>query len=147
MSLTLAHMTASNMHSDHLSQLLAGTGVRSTPQREIVYSVLTSKRDHPTADELFARVKNQMPNISLATVYNCLDTLVQCKLVRLVNVERGATRYCPNLHPHAHFFNEATGETIDIEIPAEVLAQVSSALPSHLKAKSVDILFRGTIDT
>ena len=139
-------MTASNMNTDNLSHHLAGTGLRSTPQREIVYSVLTSKRDHPTADELFARVKQQMPNISLATVYNCLETLVQCNLVRQVTVERGAMRYCPTLHPHAHFFNETTGETIDVEIPAEVLAQVSSVLPKHFKAKSVEILFRGVVD-
>ncbi len=139
-------MTPSYHNSDNLSQRLAGTGIRPTPQREIVYSVLISKRDHPTADEVFARVKHQMPNISLATVYNCLETLVQCHLVRQVNVERGATRYCPNLHPHAHFHDESTGETLDVEIPQHILDQVSSALPAHFKAKSVDILFRGVVE-
>ena len=45
------------------------SGLRATPQREHVYSVLLNKRDHPTADEVFARVKAKMPTISLATVY------------------------------------------------------------------------------
>src|SRR3954468_4347237 len=84
-----------------LAQRLADSGLRATPQREIVYSVLLAKRDHPTADEVFVRVKAEMPTISLATVYNCLETLVHCDLVRAVNFERGPTRYCPNLHPHA----------------------------------------------
>ena len=104
-----------------LSQKLADSGLRNTPQREVVYSVLVGKRDHPTADEVFARVKSEMPTISLATVYNCLEALVQCNLVRQVNFERGPTRYCPNLHPHAHFHDEATGSTYDIDLPPALL--------------------------
>ena len=78
--------------TDALNQRLADSGLRSTPQREVVYRVLIGKRDHPTADEVFARVKSELPTISLATVYNCLETLVQCDMVRAVNVERGPTR-------------------------------------------------------
>lgn len=126
-----------------LAQRLANSGLRATPQREVVYSVLLKKRDHPTADEVFARVKSEMPSISLATVYNCLETLVQCDLVRTVNFERGPTRYCPNLHPHAHFHDEQTGETHDIDLPEEVLAKIKTVLPSGYDAKSVEIIFRG----
>jgi len=129
--------------SDHLAQRLATSGLRSTPQREVVYGVLLAKRDHPTADEVFARVKGELPTISLATVYNCLETLVQCDLVRAVNFERGPTRYCPNLRPHAHFHDEATGATHDIDLPPEVLEAVKAVLPGQYAAKSVEIIFRG----
>lgn len=132
--------------SDSLAQRLADSGLRSTPQREVVYDVLLKKRDHPTADEVFARVKSEMPTISLATVYNCLETLVQCSLVRQVNFERGPTRYCPNLHPHAHFHDERTGSTHDIDLPAALLAQVTAVLPPGYNAKSIEIIFRGKAD-
>jgi Fur family peroxide stress response transcriptional regulator len=128
---------------DALAQRLADSGLRSTPQREVVYSVLLSKRDHPTADEVFVRVKAALPTISLATVYNCLETLVQCRLVRSVNFERGPTRYCPNLQPHAHFHDEQSGSTHDIPLPAELLAQVRHVLPAGYDAESVEIIFRG----
>lgn len=128
---------------DHLAQRLAGSGLRSTPQREVVYNVVLAKRDHPTAEEVFARVKADLPSISLATVYNCLETLVQCQLVRAVNFERGPTRYCPNLRPHAHFHDEATGATYDVDLPPEVLNAVNAVLPSSYDAKSVEIIFRG----
>jgi Fur family peroxide stress response transcriptional regulator len=128
---------------DALAQRLADSGLRATPQREIVYSVLLKKRDHPTADEVFARVKSELPSISLATVYNCLETLVQCDLVRAVNFERGPTRYCPNLQPHAHFHDEQTGATHDIDLPPELLVKVNSVLPAGYDAKSVEIIFRG----
>ncbi len=126
-----------------LSQRLADSGLRNTPQREVVYSVLVGKRDHPTADEVFARVKSEMPTISLATVYNCLEALVQCNLVRQVNFERGPTRYCPNLHPHAHFHDEATGSTYDIDLPPALLEQLRAQLPSGYRASDVEITFRG----
>ncbi|HEY1792480.1 MAG TPA: transcriptional repressor [Opitutaceae bacterium] len=126
-----------------LAQRLADSGLRSTPQREVVYSVLLRKRDHPTADEVFARAKPEMPAISLATVYNCLETLVQCNLVRAVNFERGPTRYCPNLQPHAHFHDEVTGATHDIDLPATLISQVKSVLPGNFDASSVEIIFRG----
>ena len=130
-------------NSDALSQRLADSGLRSTPQREVVYSVLLNKRDHPTADEVFVRVKSELPTISLATVYNCLETLVQCDLVRAVNFERGPTRYCPNLRPHAHFHDEQTGRTHDIDLPPAVLENLNRVLPHGFDAKSVEVTFRG----
>jgi Fur family peroxide stress response transcriptional regulator len=130
-------------NSEALSQRLADSGLRSTPQREVVYSVLLNKRDHPTADEVFVRVKSELPTISLATVYNCLETLVQCDLVRAVNFERGPTRYCPNLRPHAHFHDEQTGRTHDIDLPAGVIEKLNTILPRGFDAKSVEITFRG----
>jgi Fur family transcriptional regulator, peroxide stress response regulator len=130
-----------NTHA--LSQRLADSGLRATPQREVVYSVLLKKRDHPTADEVYVRVKSELPTISLATVYNCLETLVQCDLVRAVNFERGPTRYCPNLRPHAHFHDEQSGRTHDIDLPPAVLEKLNDLLPQGFDAKSVEIIFRG----
>lgn len=132
-----------SLNSDPLSERLALSGLRSTPQRVVVYRVLVTQRDHPTADEVYARVRKQLPSISLATVYNCLEALVQCEVVRTVNIERGPTRYCPNLQPHAHFIDEDSGEAHDVELPAAVLDHVKSVLPAGMAASSVEIIFRG----
>ena len=127
-----------------LSQRLAGSGLRPTPQREVVYQVILSKRDHPTAEEVFDRTKTRMPGISLATVYNCLDALVQCGLIKQVNYVREPTRYCPNLHEHAHFHDQATGRIHDIDIPADVMTRLRSLLPAGYAATSIDLSFRGS---
>jgi len=127
-----------------LSQRLAGSGLRPTPQREVVYQVILSKRDHPTAEEVFDRVKARMPGISLATVYNCLDALVQCGLIKQVNYVREPTRYCPNLHEHAHFHDQSTGRIHDIDIPADVMVRLRSLLPAGYAATSIDLSFRGS---
>ncbi|MBW8782262.1 MAG: transcriptional repressor [Verrucomicrobia bacterium] len=136
-------MISATLNSEAFAQKLAHSGLRNTPQREVVYSALLTRRDHPTADEVHARVRAELPTISLATVYNCLETLVQCHLVRAVNFERGPTRYCPNLQPHAHFHDEATGATFDIDLPSDLLAKIKSVLPDGYDADAVEITFRG----
>lgn len=137
-------MPTENISHDHLIQRLSDNGVRPTAQREVVLKVILEKRDHPTADEVFARVKSRMPTISLATVYNCLDALVQSGIVRQVNLERAPTRYCPNLHQHAHFHDEKSGSVHDIDIPAEVLERLRALLPAGFDASTVELIFRGS---
>ena len=129
--------------TETLNRKLAQAGLRSTRQREVVYDAILSKRDHPTADEIFARVKSAMPSISLATVYNCLDTLVQCRLVKQVHLERESTRYCPNLSEHAHFHDDYTGEVYDVRLDQEILEKLASLLPQDFEPNSIDITFRG----
>ena len=87
-----------------------------TPQRQVVYEILMSSRDHPTATEVFIRVQERMPSISLATVYNCLDTLAVAGIVKQVNVDREPSRYCGNLAPHAHFHCETCTTVMDIDL-------------------------------
>ncbi len=129
--------------TDTLNRKLAQAGLRSTRQREVVYNAILSKRDHPTADEIFARVKQDMSSISLATVYNCLDTLVHCDLVKQVHLERESTRYCPNLSDHAHFHDNESGKIFDIQLDLETLEKLSSLLPGNFEASSIDVTFRG----
>ena len=129
--------------TETLNRKLAQAGLRSTRQREVVYHAILSKRDHPTADEIFVRVKTAMPSISLATVYNCLDTLVQCRLVKQVHLERESTRYCPNLSEHAHFHDDDTGKVFDVRLDQEILDKLASLLPQDFEPNSIDITFRG----
>ena len=99
-----------------LNERLTTGGLRLTPQRQQVYDVLIQKRDHPTAEEVFIRAKQAMPDISMATVYNCLDALVQCGLVRQVQLERGATRFCPNMEEHCHYYCDECGTVFDVAL-------------------------------
>jgi Fur family peroxide stress response transcriptional regulator len=73
------------------------------------------KRDHPTAEEVFIRAKHGMPEISMATVYNCLTALVKCGLLRQVTLERGAARFCPNMEEHCHFYCEGCESVFDVD--------------------------------
>jgi len=130
--------------ADDLTRMLADSGVRSTPQREVIFQTLLEERDHPTAEELFNRVKTRLPTISLATVYNCLETLEQCGLVKPVNFERESTRFCPNRREHAHLLDASTGKVRDVELPAELMAQLKAAIPTGFTLDQIEINFRGS---
>jgi Fur family peroxide stress response transcriptional regulator len=129
---------------NHLKHALEAIGLRPTRQREHIYSVILQKRDHPTADELFARAKEEMPTISLATVYNCLETLLEANLVRQVNLERGPSRFCPNQSQHAHFHCRKTGKIFDIALPDNLDADLRSMLPKGFEAEHIELSYTGT---
>lgn len=128
---------------EQLNRALGESGLRATKQREHVFEVLMKRRDHPTADEVYARAKTHMPTISLATVYNCLDTLVECNLVKKLNYEREPSRYCPNQGDHAHFMDEETGRVYDIDMPKNLSSSLASILPSGYVVNKVKLSFSG----
>jgi Fe2+ or Zn2+ uptake regulation protein len=99
-----------------MTQQLVTSGIRLTRQREEVFGILLQKRDHPTATQVFLRAKKHMPSISLATIYNCLEALVDCGLVKQVNLDRAPTRFCANLQEHSHFYCESCGSISDVAL-------------------------------
>ncbi|MEC7608888.1 MAG: Fur family transcriptional regulator [Verrucomicrobiota bacterium] len=130
-------------YKELLDGALESSGQRSTKQREHIFALLLEKRDHPTADEIFARARLGIPSISLATVYNCLETLVETKLIRQVNFEREPTRYCPNLTQHAHFYCRESGDIVDIELPKQILSELMNVLPRGFSAQHIEIAYDG----
>jgi len=129
--------------NERLERKLATSGLRSTRQRQKVFEVVAQSHDHPTAEEIFERTKGRMPEISFATVYNCLSILVQCGLVKQVTLDRSPTRFCPNMREHCHFFCDLCGEVTDIEVPSlKVLAKVP--LPMGFSVSNCDMSLRGT---
>jgi len=123
-----------------LVERLAASGFRFTEQRCCIYDVLIKAQDHPIAEEIFTRAKRTIPDISHATVYNCLDALVQCGLVRKVQFERGATRFCPNMEDHCHYYCEVCGAIFDVTMPA---ASAAIPHPKGFEVGHLDLTVRG----
>jgi Fe2+ or Zn2+ uptake regulation protein len=121
------------------------SGLRMTRQRQEVYRILRQDRNHPTANEVFMRVKDRLPNISLATVYNCLEALVQHGIIRQVNFDRESSRYCPNLTEHGHFHDASTGVIHDVNFKPGVSLSDVLQLPPGALIDDVEITLRGKI--
>lgn len=120
-------------------------GLRMTKHRKVVYSVLMEQRDHPTASEVYDRVRQRTPDIALATVYNCLDALVEHGAVRQVNFDRESSRYCPNLSEHGHFHDSSTGTIHDITFKEGVNLSDFLDLPEGTIVDSLEVTLRGKI--
>ena len=131
-------------HTKHTLSSEALGGLRLTRQRQVVYEVLVDeKRDHPTASEVYERAKDKMPSISLATVYNCLETLTHAGAVKQVNVDRDASRYCPNLSHHAHFYCTVCSEVFDVLLDPKARAESPWQLPAGTELEEIDVTMKG----
>lgn len=88
------------------------------------------------------RAKKSMADISMATVYNCLDTLVKSGLVREVNLDRSAMRYCPNMQDHCHFYCDECGAVYDIDFTPDT-RQLDFEMPKGFKATGYEVSIHG----
>lgn len=118
-------------------------GVRQTEQRKAVFEALMAKADHPNAVDVFMRVKSRMPSISLATVYNCLETLTTAGLVRTVNHDREPSRYCANLTEHAHLFCTQCNSITDLPLQNPMLPEQVWNLPPGITIARQEVAFQG----
>jgi Fur family peroxide stress response transcriptional regulator len=77
-------------------------GLSLTHQRLVIYQELMRMGDHPAPEEVFERVRKQIPSLSLATVYNNIKTFVEHGLLQELSVHHGSLRLENNLMPHHH---------------------------------------------
>lgn len=87
---------------------------RYSKQRELILTSLKSRKDHPTADILYADLKQEMPEIGVATVYRNLSELVKEGEIIKIKSRLGKDRYDGNLTPHIHFECEVCANIEDI---------------------------------
>jgi Fur family peroxide stress response transcriptional regulator len=114
-----------------LREALESNGQRFTEQRAAVYRFLMGTTSHPTADDVFTSVRHDIPDISLATVYKSLETLVGCGLATKLTYGDGSARYDGRTDPHHHARCLSCGKVVDV--PGRI---DSSALATQLQPVS-----------
>ena len=93
--------------------------VKYSRQREAIKNQLEGRTDHPTAETLYAELKQEYPNLSVATVYRNLNQLESWGEVNRITVE-GATRFDPNTYPHSHFLCRKCGAVLDMPMDDDI---------------------------
>ena len=101
-----------------LREALEASGQRFTEQRAAVFRYLAHTDVHPTADEVFLAVRQDLPAISLATVYKSLETLVGCGLAVKLSYADHSARYDGRTDPHHHARCVACERVLDL--PGEI---------------------------
>jgi Fur family transcriptional regulator, peroxide stress response regulator len=77
-------------------------GIAVTHQRQIIYEVMQSMPGHPSPEEVFVKVRELIPAISLATVYKNIHIFLASAILREVSPHHGSLRVEMNSHPHHH---------------------------------------------
>lgn len=101
---------------------------RQTRQLEATYAVVCAAHDHPTAEQVHARVRRKLRNVSLGTIYRNLQKLAAQGRIQLVQLGPRGTRFDGMLTQHEHFVCDDCGKIIDLPASSVAVA-VSHAAP------------------
>ncbi len=85
-------------------------------QREVIKKFLMTRKDHPTADAIYANVRKTFPNISLGTIYRNLQLLTDLGEIRKINVGDGVDHFDGDTSPHYHFICKECNSVIDLQM-------------------------------
>ena len=89
---------------------------RMTKQRKTILEVLKNTNSHPTADWIYEKVKQEIPNISLGTVYRNLNLLAEKDKITVINYANDQSHYDGNTKNHYHFRCNKCGKVYDLEV-------------------------------
>jgi Fur family transcriptional regulator, stress-responsive regulator len=127
-----------------LVQRLRDRGWRLTAQRRVVAEVLSGDHVHLTADAVYSRAQLLLPEISLATVYNTLNELVDMGEVLEISTGDGPKRYDPNATTaHQHLYCVGCGALRDVNPEGTDRLAVPVSQQHGFELLDVDIVFRG----
>jgi Fur family iron response transcriptional regulator len=124
-----------------VSSRLREHGINPSAQRVAVGAYVLATGDHPTADEVWKRVRERFPIVSRATVYNTLNLFVERGLLRTFTATGGCVVFDPNLKSHHHFIDEETGAISDI--PWHALEVPSLAALEGIDVTEYQVVVKG----
>lgn len=135
-----------SLQREDVIRLLRDHGIAPSAQRVALGAYVLDTVEHPSADQVFARVRRRFPAISRATVYNTLNLFVKHRLLRELVLSEGRIVFDPNMAPHHHFVDDETGTISDIAWDALDVRHVE-ALPFDVREYQVVVRGRtGTPD-
>jgi Fur family transcriptional regulator, peroxide stress response regulator len=121
------------MIAETAREKITESGLKFTHQRMVVYNALQVSADHPTAEMVFAKVKEANPSISLGTVYKTLENFVKAGLLQKFTDDSGVMRFDPMLETHSHLYCTATQQIKDYKNP-----ELELLLKNYLQANQIE---------
>jgi len=116
---------------------------RKTDQREAILKILMNTRIHPTADDIYDEVREEIPNISKGTVYRNLKVLQETGQVRECNLDGTRSRFEVTIASHYHFRCENCGRVLDLDVPIHTELDREIAEQTGLRISHHQLEFRG----
>lgn len=119
------------------------TTTRYSKKREAILTLLRSTKTHPTAEWIYQNLKQEIPDLSLGTVYRNLNFFREQSLAQSVGTVAGQERFDGNPAPHPHFVCDRCHAVLDV--PTGALPDLRSAVGGQygFKADSYELIFHG----
>ena len=124
-----------------LTEAFRAHGLKITPQRQLLFRLMHGNECHPTAEALFQTASEQMPGISLRTVYQTLNDLATMGELRSLDLGTGAVRFDPNTDDHHHVVCDHCNEIRDVYVSGSDALSISGL--DGFAVSNTSILFNG----
>jgi Fur family peroxide stress response transcriptional regulator len=124
-------------------------GLKVTPQRIAILEAILKLKNHPTADQVLEYIRNNHPNISTATVYKVLETLVENGLINKVKTDRNIMRYDGVIEKHHHLYSaesEKLEDYFDDELDGLLKKYFEKKNVNGFNIEDIVVQIRGTYD-
>ena len=116
-------------------------GINPSAQRVAVAQYILHTDEHPSADEVWTRVKRRFPHVSRATVYNTVHLFVEKGLLRQLNLTGGRVVFDPKTENHHHLIDEESGKIHDVPWEAVKLSNVPKL--DGFEVREYQVVMRG----
>ena len=127
-----------------LDAVLHQQGLRNTPQRQLIYRIVSSSAQHVSAVHVQHQLEAVMPGISLPTVYATLELFSKLGIIHKMAMVDGAMMYdTGSKRPHAHMVCRKCGRIFDLDIPPINAGDISAAAHEGFTVDSGDLVLHG----
>lgn len=99
---------------EKLTKTLRSHGMKITPQRLMIFKVLENNTSHPSAEDVYKRVKKVYPAVSFTTIYKTLETLRTLGEIREFTIDDDRKHYDPNTNTHHHAICSTCKKILDV---------------------------------
>ena len=132
----------STVQFEHFDALCKEAGITPTHQRLVIWQTLTEMHDHPSPEDVYRRVRSELPTVSLATVYKNIHLFVDTGLFREVSMFHGTLRIETNSEPHHHLVCRKCKAILDLDASNLSGFPLPQHLPEGFVAEqlSIDVL-------
>ena len=131
---------------DALTDLFRANGRKITEQRQCIFRALEGDVTHPSAERVYEKVRREMPNVSLKTVYQTLNDLADLGVISVLDLGTGSARFDPNVETaHHHLVCRRCGKVRDLTADFPGL-QVPKRATQGFAVESAEVVFRGMCD-
>ena len=133
-------MSEHNFSTEHLRGLLLSRGVKPSVQRLSVLRFIMEKKEHPSVDDIYKELSNEIPTLSRTTVYNTLKHLTEKGIINTLSIDEVQAKYDLIEETHAHFLCKNCGKIYDIALDPQLL---NSMITDGHQVLNTQINFKG----
>lgn len=125
---------------DEFIEILHQNGFKATAHRIEILNILTQTKTHPTAEDMYQKVKEKFPTISPATVYKTIQVLKNARKIQELAFYDSKTRFEANMEPHINLICTKCGKIEDLMDSKikKFVDQLSNKISVNLEGQRID---------